>query len=97
MMDHSSNLPQLAACLFDLRAGLEAEVHRLTWIQRSIEEIRAGRACGDADLLLREMARLLEASAEAASDVADHRRDAVELLASMLAAPAKPKALAIVA
>ena len=96
-MDQSSNLPQLAACLFDLRAGLEAEVHRLTWIQRSIEDIRAGRACGDAGLLLREMARLLEQSMDAAADVAGHRRDAVELLASLLAAPAKPQALAIVA
>ena len=96
-MDHSSNLPQLAACLFDLRAGLEAEVHRLTWIQRSIEDIRAGRACGDADLLLSEIARLLEQSADTAADVDGYRRDAVELLASMVAVAAKPKALAIVA
>lgn len=96
-MDQPSNLPQLAVCLFDLRAGLEAEVRRLTWIQRSIEDIRAGRACGDADLLLREIARLLDESAGAASDVAGHRREAVALLTTLIAAPAKPKALAIVA
>jgi hypothetical protein len=96
-MDQSSNLPQLAACLFDLRAGLEAEVRHLTWIQRSIEEIRAGRACGDSDLLLREIARLLEESADASLGVAGYRREAVALLASLIAPATKPKALAIVA
>jgi hypothetical protein len=76
---------ELAACLFDLRAAHEAELRTLTWIQTTLEGIRANRACGDPDLLFREMARLMKDADGAAAALTAHRRSAVELLSSVTA------------
>lgn len=89
----------LAALLFDLRAAQEADLRSLTWIQRSLEGVRTGRSCGDADLLLGEMARLF-AESEAAADAATaRRRSAVELLLQVIAERRRhqPSQLAVVA
>jgi hypothetical protein len=91
---------ELAACLFDLRAAHEAELRTLTWIQTTLEGIRANRACGDADLLFREMARLMKDAEGAAGALAAHRKSAVELLSSVIASAGsarEPKPLTIVA
>ena len=80
-----TGVSELAACLFALRTAHETELRTLTWIQTTLEGIRGGRECGDADLLLREMARMLKESEGAAASVAGHRRSAVELLASVIA------------
>ncbi len=92
---------ELAACLFDLRTAHEAELRTLTWIQTTLEGIRAGRGCGDPDLLFREMARLIKESEGAAASLATHRRSAVELLSAALAddsgSAREAKPLAIIA
>jgi hypothetical protein len=80
-----TKVSELAACLFDLRTAYEAEIVTLTWIQKTLEGIRGGHECGDADLLLREMARLIKESEGAAASIAGHRRSAVELLAAVIA------------
>jgi len=80
-----TGVSELAACLFDLRAAHEAELRTLTWIQKTLEGLRGGRECGDADLLLREMARLIRESEGTAASIAGHRRSAVELLAAVIA------------
>ena len=98
--EKSCDLPQLAARLFDLRAGLERELRTLTWIQCSLEGIRAGHACGDPDLLLREIARLFGESAAGAAAGATCRDDIIAMLASIVAERDRataPRALAIVA
>ena len=79
------NIDALAAALFDLRATHEAELRTLTWIQRSLEALRAGRPCGDTELLLREMARLFEESVVTATTVAYHRKCSLELIAGVIA------------
>jgi hypothetical protein len=92
---------ELAACLFDLRTAHEAELRTLTWIQKTLEGIRAGCACGDPDLLFREMARLIKESERAAASVAAHRNSAVELLSAAITdgsgSARESKPLAIVA
>jgi hypothetical protein len=95
--NETCNIDALAAALFDLRATHEAELRTLTWIQRSLEAMRAGRACGDAELLLREMARLFEDAVLKAPTVACQRQSALDLIASVLAdrttaAPVAPAA-----
>jgi hypothetical protein len=80
-----AGVSELAACLFDLRTAHEAELRTLTWIQKTLEGIRGAREYGDADLLLREMARLIKESEGTAANIAGHRRSAVELLAAMTA------------
>jgi hypothetical protein len=93
-------LADLAASLFALRAAHEADLRALTWIQMSLEGVRAGRANGDTDLLLGEMARLLDESQAAESDVITQRDAAVELLAHLIAerrARTAPKPVAIFA
>jgi hypothetical protein len=96
-----TGVSELAACLFDLRTAHEAELRTLTWIQKTLEGIRAGRECGDADLLLREMARLIRESESTAASIAGHRRSAVELLTDAIAdgtgSARESKPLAIVA
>jgi hypothetical protein len=79
------SIDTLAAALFDLRATHEAELRTLTWIQRSLEALRAGRACGDTELLLREMARLFEESVVTATAVAYQRKCALDLIAGVIA------------
>jgi hypothetical protein len=79
-----TDVSELAACLFDLRTAHEAELRTLTWIQKTLEGIRAGRGCGDADLLFREMARLIKESEGAVASIATHRRSAVELLSAAI-------------
>ncbi|HEY6361835.1 MAG TPA: hypothetical protein VIX63_12060 [Vicinamibacterales bacterium] len=94
-------MSELAACLFALRAAHEAELRTLTWIQTTLEGIRANRACGDPDLLFREMSRLIRESEGAAAVLTGHRRSAVELLSNVIAdsgSPARePRPFAIVA
>ena len=96
-----TGVSELASCLFDLRAAHEAELRTLTWIQQTLEAIRAGRACGDPGLLFREMARLLKDSEGATARVAGHRGSAAELLAEIVAdgggSVRESKALTIVA
>lgn len=96
-----THVSDLAACLFDLRAAHEAELRMLTWIQTTLEGIRGNRACGDPDLLFREMARLIKESENASAAIADHRRSAVELLSTAIATAGSSvpdrKPLAIVA
>jgi hypothetical protein len=79
------NIDALAGALFDLRATHEAELRTLTWIQRSLEALRSGRPCGDAELLLREMARLFEESVVTATTVAYQRKCALDLIAGVIA------------
>jgi hypothetical protein len=79
-----TDVSELAACLFDLRTAHEAELRTLTWIQKTLEGIRAGRGCGDSDLLFREMARLIKESDGAAASIATHRKSAVELLSAAI-------------
>jgi hypothetical protein len=93
---------ELAVCLFDLRAAHEAELRTLTWIQRTLDTIRAGRGgCGDVELLFREMTRLIKESDGAATALATHRKFAVELLAAATGeadtSARDPRPLAIVA
>ena len=76
MVGNPTGVSELAACLFDLRSAHEAELRTLTWIQKTLECLRAGRECGDADLLLREMARLIKESEGTAANMAGHRRSA---------------------
>jgi hypothetical protein len=101
MVGNPTGVSELAACLFDLRTAHEAELRTLTWIQKTLEGLRAGRECGDADLLLREMARLMRESESTAASMAGHRRSAVELLSAVIsetgASAREPKPLAIVA
>ena len=100
IVGNPTGVSELAACLFDLRTAHEAELRTLTWIQRTLECLRAGRECGDADLLLREMARLIKESEGTAASIASHRRSAVELLSAVIAdagSARDPKPLAVVA
>jgi hypothetical protein len=83
--DDLDQVADLAACLFALRAAQEADLRALTWIQTSLEGVRAGRACGDIDLLLGEMARLLAETRAAEGAVMNQRDAAVELLAHLIA------------
>jgi hypothetical protein len=96
-----TGVSELAACLFDLRMAHEAELRTLTWIQKTLEGLRGGRECGDADLLLREMTRLIKESEGTAASIASHRRCAVELLSAVIAesggSARESKPLAIVA
>jgi hypothetical protein len=96
-----TGVSELAACLFDLRSAHEAELRTLTWIQKTLECLRGGRECGDVDLLLREMARLIKESEGTAASIASHRRSAVELLSTVIAETGgsvrEPRPLAIVA
>ena len=85
VVGNPTDVSELAACLFDLRTAHEAELRMLTWIQKTLEGIRAGRDCGDPDLLFREMARLIKESEGAAASIASHRRSAVELLSAAIA------------
>ena len=85
VVGNPTNVSELASCLFDLRTAHEAELRTLTWIQKTLEGIRAGGGCGDSDLLFREMARLIKESEGAAASLAGHRRSAVELLATFIA------------
>jgi hypothetical protein len=85
VVGNPTDVSELAACLFDLRTAHEAELRTLTWIQKTLEGIRSGRECGDADLLLREMARLIKESEGAAASIAGHRRSAVELISAAIA------------
>jgi hypothetical protein len=85
MVGNPTGVSELAACLFDLRSAHEAELRTLTWIQKTLECLRGGRECGDADLLLREMARLMKESEGSAASMASHRRSAVELLSAVIA------------
>ena len=101
MVGNPTGVSELAACLFDLRTAHEAELRTLTWIQKTLEGLRAGRECGDADLLLREMARLIKESEGTAASMAGHRRSAVELLSAVISetggSAREPKPFAIVA
>jgi hypothetical protein len=101
VVGNPTGVSELAACLFDLRTAHEAELRTLTWIQKTLECLRAGRECGDADLLLREMARLMKESEATAAGLAGHRRSAVELLSAVIAetggSAREAKPLAIVA
>ena len=101
MVGNPTGVSELAACLFDLRSAHEAELRTLTWIQKTLECLRAGRECGDADLLLREMARLIKESEGTAANMAGHRRSAVELLSTVIAqtggSAREAKPLAVVA
>jgi hypothetical protein len=94
--DQIAELNDLCACLFDLRAAHEAELRMLTWIQRSLEGVRCGQACGDPDLLLREIARRFQEAASSASSLAEHRARALELItqAALPHAPAAPRLIA---
>jgi hypothetical protein len=80
-----AQVADLAACLFALRAAQEADLRALTWIQTSLEGVRAGRATGDTDLLLGEMARLLAEAQAAETAVVTQRDAAAELLAHLIA------------
>jgi hypothetical protein len=99
--EKNCDLPQLAARLFDLRAVLEREMRTLTWVQCSLEGIRAGHACGDHDLLLREIARLFGESATGVATIAAYRDEAMAMLTTIIAerdrTSAQPRPLAIVA
>ena len=99
--EKTCDLPELAVRLFDLRAALEREVRTLTWIQCSLEGIRAGHACGDHDLLLREIARLFGESSATAAASTTCREDIMAMLAAIVAErdreSAPPQKLAIVA
>ena len=101
LVGNPTGVSELAACLFDLRSAHEAELRTLTWIQKTLECLRGGRECGDADLLLREMARLIRESESTQASIAGHRRSAVELLSAVIAdggsSAREPKPLAIVA
>jgi hypothetical protein len=101
VVGNPTDVSELAACLFELRTVHETELRTLTWIQATLEGIRAGRECGDSDLLFREMARLIRESEGAAARIAGHRRSAVELLSGVLAEDSgsarETKPLAIVA
>ena len=101
VVGNPTGVSELAACLFELRTAHEAELRTLTWIQRTLECLRTGRECGDADLLLREMARLIKESEGTAASIAGHRRSAVELLSAVIAdaggSAREPKQFAIVA
>jgi hypothetical protein len=101
LVGNPTGVSELAACLFDLRSAHEAELRTLTGIQKTLECQRGGRECGDADLLLREMARLIKESEGTAASIASHRRSAVELLSTVIAetggSARDPRPLAIVA
>jgi hypothetical protein len=84
MVGNPTGVSELTACLFDLRTAHEAELRTLTWIQKTLEGLRTGRECGDADLLLREMARLIKESEGKAACIAGHRRSAAELLSAVI-------------
>jgi hypothetical protein len=80
-----TRVAELAAALFDLRAAHEADIRALTWIQRSLEGIRTGRAPGDTDLLLGEMARIFSESQACSREVTARREAAVTLLLELIA------------
>jgi hypothetical protein len=85
LVGNPTGVSELAACLFDLRSAHEAELRTLTWIQKTLECLRGGRECGDADLLLREMVRLIKESEGTVASIASQRRSAVELLSTVIA------------
>jgi hypothetical protein len=80
-----TRVDELATLLFDLRAAHEADIRALTWIQRNLEGVRTGRAPGDTDLLLGEMARMFGECQACASDVTARREAAVTLLLELIA------------
>ena len=43
VVGNPTDVSELAACLFDLRTAHEAELRMLTWIQKTLEGIRAAR------------------------------------------------------
>lgn len=91
---------RLVAVLFDVRAAQEEDLRALTCIQRSLEGVRTGRGCGDADLLLGEMARLFVECERATERTAAYRRSAAELLEELIAGRRRalaPDAVSIVA
>ena len=81
----NGRIAELAARLFELRAVEESNLRALTWIQQSLESIRAGNAPGDADLLLSEIARRFTECAAAADGLTTVRDDAAALLTRVIA------------
>ena len=92
MNSTAGDLSRLTTTLFDLRSTLEAELRMLTWVQRSLEGIRAGAPCGDVDLLLQEIARLFRESSASSDAAGDHRAAATGLVAALLEAHSAPRA-----
>ena len=84
--ENTTRVVELAALLFDLRAAHEADLRALTWIQRNLEDVRSGRANGDTDLLLGEMARLFGQCQAAGGEVTQCRDAAVALLQDLISA-----------
>jgi hypothetical protein len=83
--ENETRAAALAALLFDLRAAHEADLRALTWIQRNLEDVRSGRANGDTDLLLGEMARLFGQCQAAGGQVTECREAAASLLQDIIA------------
>ena len=70
-------LEALALALFDVRAAYEADLRALTAMQRYLERLRSERTSqGERELLLGEIARLLDESDAACRAIAELRREA---------------------